>query len=346
MTTRSILGGVAGDVVTSSTGEDAREKKILLTGATGFVGHALLPRLLGQGWAVRAVTRRLRPPAQLSETERRVEWVEGTVEDRASDVRFLRGVDVALYLVHAMSEGADFEKREKNEARTFAEAAAQAGVGHIVYLGGVAPAGQPSPHLRSRLRVGEILRSGSVPTIELRASMIIGQGSISWLIVRDLAARLPVMVLPAWLNSRTQPVGLDDVLTALVAAVARPLSVSASFDLPGPEVLTGRQILDESARQMELPPPRAVEVPLLSPSFSSHWVRLVTRANWAVARELIEGLQTDLLARDDSFWREIEHPQRLPFAEASRRALDGDDEPGGLWGVVERLRHPHRRTST
>jgi len=210
-------------------GEDTREKKVLLTGATGFVGRALLPRLLDQGWAVRAVTRHRRPPAQLSEAERRVEWVEGSVEDRASDVRFLSGVNVALYLVHAMSEGPDFEEREQREARTFAEAAGQAGVGHIVYLGGLAPAGPPSPHLRSRLRVGEILRTGGVPAIELRASMIIGQGSLSWLIVRDLAARLPVMVLPAWLNSRTQPVALDDVLTALVAAVARPVTASASL---------------------------------------------------------------------------------------------------------------------
>jgi len=327
--------------------DETREKKrVLLTGATGFVGRALLPRLLERGWVVRAVTRHRRPAEQLSEAERQVEWVEGSVDDRASDVQFLRDVDVALYLVHAMSEGADFEAREQREARTFAEAAGQAGVGHIVYLGGVAPAGPPSSHLRSRLRVGEILRTGAVPAIELRASMIIGQGSLSWLIVRDLAARLPVMVLPAWLNSRTQPVALDDVLTALVAAVARPLSQSASFDLPGPAVLTGRQILEEAARQMQLPPPRAVEVPLLSPSLSSHWVRLVTRANWAVARELIEGLQTDLLARDDAFWREIDHPQRVPFGEAVRRAMESDPEPEGIWGVVERLRHAQRRTST
>src|SRR4051812_13169824 len=135
-------------------GEETGDKKtVLLTGATGFVGRALLPRLLEQGWMVRAVTRHRRPTEQLSEAERRVEWVEGSVDDRASDVRFMRGVDVALYLVHAMSEGADFETREQTEARTFAEAAGQAGVGHIVYLGGVAPAGPTSPHLRSRLRV-------------------------------------------------------------------------------------------------------------------------------------------------------------------------------------------------
>ena len=188
-----------------------------------------------------------------------------------------------------MGEGADFERREIDEAWRFAEAAARDGCKRIVYLGGVAPAGPPSPHLRSRLAVGETLRRGPRPTIELRASMIIGQRSRSWLFVRDLAARLPVMVLPAWLRSRTQPVAIDDVVAALVGALDVALPESASFDLPGPDVMTGRQILDETARQLNLEPPLAIEVPVLTPGLSSKWVgssrapggRSRARSSWA-----------------------------------------------------------------
>ena len=163
-----------------------------------------------------------------------------------------------MYLVHAMTEGKDFERREVDQAGRFAEAARAAGVSRIVYLGGVAPRETPSPHLRSRLAVGETLRRGPVPVIELRASMIVGHGSTSWLIVRDLAARLPLMVLPSWLRSRTQPVAIDDVVVALLAAVERRGAKSDSFDLPGPDILTGRQVLEQTAREMNLHRPLAM----------------------------------------------------------------------------------------
>ena len=182
------------------------------------------------------------------------------------------------------------------------------------------------------------MRRGAVPVTELRASMIIGHGSLSWLIVRDFAARLPVMVLPSWLRSRTQPVAIDDVVVALAAAVERRPAQSDSFDLPGPDVLTGRQILEATSREMNLRRPLAMEVPLLTPRLSSHWVRFVTRAPWPVARELVEGLAHDLLARDDHFWHDIGHPERVPFAEAARRALAREKRPEGTWGLVERLR--------
>jgi uncharacterized protein YbjT (DUF2867 family) len=212
-----------------------------------------------------------------------------------------------------------------------------------VYLGGVAPAGSGSgsEHLRSRLEVGETLRAGPVKTIELRASMIVGHGSLSWLIVRDLAARLPVMVLPQWLKSRTQPVAIGDVVTALVRALDLPLPTSACFDLPGPLALSGKEILEETARVMGLPHPRMIEVPLLSPRLSSLWVRFVTRAKWSVAREVVVGLAEDLLARDDRFWQLIDHPNRLTFAEAARVALAAErrQQPtAGTWGAIEHAR--------
>src|SRR5581483_9435630 len=181
-------------------------------------------------------------------------------------------------------------------------------------------------------------RAGPVKAIELRASMIVGQGSLSWLIVRDLAARLPVMVLPQWLKSRTQPVAIGDVVIALVRALDLPLPTSACFDLPGPLALSGREILEQTALVMGLPHPRMIEVPLLSPRLSSLWVRFVTRAKWSVAREVVVGLAEDLLARDDRFWQLIDHPNRLTFAEAARVALAAErrqQRAAGTWGAIE-----------
>lgn len=320
--------------------DDAFPRKILLTGATGFVGRAVEPFLVTAGWAVRSLTRqthRARPATP------GVEWAEGDIARAADVARVLDGVRAAVYLVHEMGQGPDFAQREVDEAGRFSEAAARAGLERIVYLGGVAPAGEASPHLHSRLAVGQTLRSGRVPAIELRASMIIGHGSLSWLIVRDLVARLPVMVLPSWLHSRTEPVAIDDVVAALVAAVDLPAAASASFDLPGPDVLSGRQILNEAARQMHLAPPLAIEVPVLTPRLSSHWVRFVTRADWSVAREVVVGLTHDLLARDDRFWRQIGHAHRLSFSEAASRALAAEAPTRGAWGFVERVLKQKRR---
>jgi uncharacterized protein YbjT (DUF2867 family) len=313
-------------------------RALLLTGATGFVGGAVRPALVREGWRVRCLTRDL---ARARRREPTVDWVQGDVADPAACTRALDGCRTALYLVHGIGEGPDYRRREVMAASTFSNSAATSGVARIVYLGGVAPAGAGSAHLRSRLAVGEALRAGPVQTIELRASMIVGHGSLSWLIVRDLAARLPVMVLPRWLKSRTQPVAVDDVVTALVRALDLPLEGSPWFDIPGPVTLSGREILEEAARVMGLPPPRTVEVPLLSPRLSSLWVRFVTRARWAVAREVVIGLTEDLLARDDRFWRLIGHPRRLSFAEAARLALDaerGASHVRGTWGAIERLR--------
>ena len=314
------------------------ERSLLLTGATGFVGGAVRQALLREGWRVRCMTR---DAARAQKHEPTLDWVQGDVADPASCARALGACQAALYLVHGIGEGPDYHRQEVAAAGTFASAAAAAGVERIVYLGGVAPTGTGSDHLRSRLDVGEALRAGPVKTIELRASMIVGHGSLSWLIVRDLAARLPFMVLPRWLKSRTQPVAIDDVVVALVRALDLPLTASDWFDIPGPVTLSGKEILEETARVMGLRHPHMVEVPLLSPRLSSLWVRFVTRAKWSVASEVVIGLTEDLLARDDRFWQLIDHPQRLSFAEAARLALDaerGDGPIPGAWGSVERLR--------
>jgi uncharacterized protein YbjT (DUF2867 family) len=223
------------------------ERWLLLTGATGFVGGAVRPALAAKGWRVRCLTR---DKARAREREPALEWVQGDVGDPASCAGALEGCRAALYLVHGIGEGADYQRHEVMAASAFSQAAAAAGVERIVYLGGVAPTGTGSEHLRSRLDVGETLRSGPVKTVELRASMIVGYGSLSWLIVRDLAARLPVMVLPRWLESRTQPVAIDDIVIALVRALDLSLEASAWFDVPGPDTLSGKETLEETSRVM------------------------------------------------------------------------------------------------
>lgn len=309
---------------------------ILLTGATGFVGRGVWPLLKRRGHAVRALTRDA--GAARRRFPRRA-WVEGDVSDAGSLAGAMDGCAAALYLVHGMAEGGPgFRAREVRAAGTFARAAQDAGLERIVYLGGIAPQGKPSEHLASRLEVGEVLRAGAVPAVELRASMIIGAGSLSWTIVRDLAARLPAMVLPRWLRSRTQPVAARDVGAALVGALGGDVA-AGDYDLPGPDTLSGREILERTAAALGLKRPVSVNVPLLSPWLSSQWVRFVTRADWSVAREVVLGLQSDILARDGRYWALIGQRSRLPFAAAAARAVADEkkDPPGGPWAEAEFL---------
>jgi uncharacterized protein YbjT (DUF2867 family) len=306
----------------------------LATGATGFIGRALVPALRARGWKVVAASRR---PPRSQKDAAGVEWRTCDVLRPETLPAALAGAHVAYYLVHSMGGGhADFRRLERRAAEAFAAAARGAGVERIVYLGGPAPRGRPSEHLRSRLDVGEILRAGPVPALELRASMVIGSGSASWQIVRDLAMRLPVMVLPRWLESRTRPVALEDVVAALVAAAEVPLRRSAWFDLPGPETMTGRQILERIAalRGRRL---LAAGVPLLTPQLSALWLKLVTRADYSLARELVLGLRQDLLPKNDRFWKLIGHTRLVPFDEAARRALASEPRRAGLRERAVRL---------
>ncbi|MEO8481604.1 MAG: NAD(P)H-binding protein [Acidobacteriota bacterium] len=314
-------------------------RTVLLTGATGFVGRAAFAGLERAGWTVRCAARdAARAAARWPERH----WVALDVADAEATARALDGCEAALYLVHGMSAHAgDFRRQELDQARTFAKAADRAGLRRIVYLGGVVAAdADASEHLRSRQEVGEELRAGPVSAIELRASMIIGHGSLSWLIVRDLAARLPIMVLPRWLESRTQPVAIADVTVALERSLDLVVDGSAWFDVPGPETLSGRTILERTAAVLGARKPVMIEVPFLSPRLSSHWVRFVTRAEWSVAREVVLGLKTDLLAHDDRFWTLIGHTQLLTFDEAARKAVADEQADGpvpGVWGIVERM---------
>ena len=311
-----------------------RTRPVLVTGATGFVGRAVVPALLAAGYRVRATTRR---PARGQDP--RVEWIEADLA-RATDLpRALDGAGTVLFLVHGMASGSDdYAEEELRTAATFSREAERAGAGRIVYLGGVRPRGRPSRHLASRLAVGEVLRAGRVPALELRASMIVGAGSASWKVVRDLALRLPAMVLPAWATSRTCPVAIEDVTAALVSAVEVPLAEGGAFgDLPGPETLSVREILERVAalRGRTLP---AIRAPLPAPRVSTLWLKLVSDADWRVVRELVLGLEHDLLPQAGAvFWDRIGHRALVPFDEAARRALAEDLPSPGLRGALHAL---------
>ena len=303
-------------------------RRTLITGATGFIGRALMLALSGRGQQVIAASR------GTGQARAGVEWRSFDLLRPDTHPAALEGAGVAYYLAHSMGGGhADFRALERRAAEAFVSSAAAAGVERIVYLGGPQPLGPPSEHLRSRLEVGEILRAGPIPTVELRASMVIGNGSASWQIVRDLAMRLPVMVLPRWLRSRTRPVALPDVIVALTAAAELPLERSAWFDLPGPEILSGRQILERigALRGRRI---LALDVPLLTPRLSALWLKLVTRTDYTLARELVAGLGEDLLPKDERFWQLIGHTRLVSFDEAARRAM-ADERPRP--GISERL---------
>ncbi len=308
-------------------------RSVLVTGATGFVGRALLPELVRAGHQVRATTRVV---ARAAPTKG-VDWIRCDIDVRSDVERALEGVDAAYFLVHGMGGGRhDYAARERRAARQFADIAASARVKRIIYLGGVAPKGRPSEHLKSRLAVGEILRAGSAPALELRASMIIGNGSASWQIIRDLAMRLPAMVLPSWTASRTCPVAIADVVVALVRGLDIHLPKGAWYDIPGPEALSGRDMLLRIAALHGRRVP-CLGVPLLSVSLSSWWLKLVARTDFLLARELVLGFTGDLLPEDDRYWNEIGYTPKWTFEAAARQALEGEKTSLTLRGVAGRL---------
>jgi uncharacterized protein YbjT (DUF2867 family) len=292
-------------------------RRVLLTGATGFVGARLFPVLQQQGFDVIGGSR---DPAAAEKKFPGREFVQLDISDRESVRRALEGVSAAVYLVHSMASAGDYEQRERDAAESFRDAAADAHLERIVYLGGMPPKGAPSRHLRSRLTTGQILRSGRVPAIELQATMVIGSGSESFRMVRDLAARLPMMLLPRWSRSITEPIGIDDVTFALSHALSHAPAESHAYPLPGPEPLSARDILARTAKLMGRHP-RMLGVPVITPKLSSYWIRLITRGNHHVTDELVEGLRTDILSPDAGYWKLCPEHTRQSFDAAARKAL-------------------------
>ncbi len=280
-----------------------RDEPVLLTGATGFVGRALAPVLRDRGWEVICASRH---PDQARRRHPEYEWVYLDVEEQESVERAVSGCGSAVYLIHQMRGGAGYEQREQKAANHFREACERAGVERIAYLGGVALAGSPSRHLASRLQTGRALRRGKMSTIELRASMIIGEGSESWQILHELAGRLPVMLLPEWTRSRSEPLHISDAVEALAGALQLPSAKAGWYGIPGPDAVSVKDLLVMTARRLGREPV-TFDVPFLTPKLSGYWLRFVTECDSFVARQLVEGLKTDLLASGDEYWSMIGH---------------------------------------
>ena len=293
---------------------------ILLTGATGYVGGRLLPLLENEPVFVRCLARN--PDKLRSSVMDSTQIVQGDVLDRASLDKALESVQTAYYLVHLMSGSHDFEEEDRQAAQNFSDAAQKAGVQRIIYLGGLGDDADPklSPHLRSRHEVGEILRDSGVETIEFRAGMVIGAGSLSYQLMKSLTDRLPVMLCPRWLTTPTQPIAVQDVLKYLLAAKDLPQGESRIFEIGSPDVVTYGDLIREYARQQGLRR-WLIFVPILTPYLSGLWLALVTPATYEVGRHLIEGLKNPTVVRDSKAI-EAFSIKPLGVAEAIRLAIE------------------------
>jgi uncharacterized protein YbjT (DUF2867 family) len=290
---------------------------ILLTGASGYVGSHVLDELLGRGRHVRAL---VRDPSR-SQLPAAVDVRQGDALKGTGLAAALDGVRTAYYLIHSMGRGGDeaFARRDREAAVNFGEAAREAGVERVVYLGGLGPTGpEASEHLRSRHEVAELLRQRVPGLIYVRAAMIIGQGSTSFEMLRHLVTRLPVMITPRWVDTRSQPVAIADVVTTL-ADVAELEDAPEEVQLGGPEVLSYREMMARAARVIGRRPPAIVKVPVLTPRLSSYWVSLVTPVETGLVRPLVDGMTSETVVERRPPAPINEHP--LSFEDAVRAAL-------------------------
>mgnify|MGYP000274201015 CR=1 FL=1 len=285
---------------------------VLVTGASGYIGGRLVPRLLEAGYRVRCLVRSARKlEARPWVGHPSVELCEGSAERDADLDTALRGCSAAYYLIHSMmSVGRAYRDHDRRLAERFARAAERAGVARLIYLGGLGETGAGlSEHLASRREVERALASTSVPVTVLRAAMIIGSGSASFEILRYLVERLPVMVTPRWVRTECQPIAVRNVLHYLVACLAEPRTAGRTLDIGGVDVLTYREIMQEMAAALGLRRRIIVPVPVLTPRLSSLWIHLVTPISHRIARPLAEGLRNRVVCRDDDAIRLM--PQRL-----------------------------------
>ena len=313
------------EIVSSASMSGDARLGCLVTGATGYVGGRLVPQLLERGYRVRVLARhpeRLRDRPWFDQ----VEVMTGDAGDTAAVHAAMGGMNVAYYLLHSIQEGAGLEVTERRIAQGFADAARDSGLSRIVYLGGLAPdipVDQMSPHMRSRVQVGQVLRSSGVPTVELRAAVIIGSGSASFEMLRYLTEHLPAMITPRWVRMPTQPIAIRDVLRYLVEAATLPSEVDRAFDIGGPEVLTYQEMMQRYAKVAGLRPRVILPINFLTPSLSSHWVNVVTPVPRAIARPLVESLRHPSVCHEHDIAQWIPDPQPglVTFDDAVRLAL-------------------------
>ncbi|GHD82561.1 uncharacterized protein YbjT (DUF2867 family) [Salinibacterium amurskyense] len=311
--------------------------RVLVTGATGYLGGRLVPRLIEAGHSVRVLVRNPRKLRDVPWSDD-VEVIVGDLTDADSLVDAVDGVDALYYLVHAMGAAGDFEKTEKLSATNVATAAKKAGVSRIVYLGGLHPEGdisELSRHLRSRAEVGNILLESGVPTIAFNAGVVIGSGSASFEMIRHLTEVLPYMPAPKWVRNFIQPIAVRDVLYYLVSALDLPDDLNRSFDIGGPDVLRYGQMMNGYALEAGLHQRPIASLPVLTPWLASQWVNLVTPIPRLLAVPIIESLQFDCVVRDESVSEFIPEPEGglTSYRASVRLALVkmGDGEVETSW---------------
>ncbi|MBA2954926.1 NAD(P)H-binding protein [Nocardioides sp. MAH-18] len=295
--------------------DDDEQLRVLVAGATGFVGRHLVPALIERGDRVRAMTRR--PESY----DGPADAVGGDVSDAGSLAEALTDIDVAVYLVHSLAED-DFERKDAEAARGFGLACAATGVRQIVYLGGLGRDDDDlSSHLRSRREVERLLGEAGVPVTTLRAAVVVGAGGISWEITRQLVHNLPAMVVPKWATTLSQPIALDDVVRYLVGVIGTEAAYARTFEVGGPEQLTYIEMMQQASEQMTGHRLPILTAPVLTPELSSYWIATVTDVDVTTGRNLIESMRTEVVVTDDSI-RELVPGEPLTYAEAVRRALE------------------------
>jgi uncharacterized protein YbjT (DUF2867 family) len=321
---------------------DDKTAPVLVTGATGYIGGRLVPRLLEAGYAVRCLARSPRKLAGRPWSGHpRVEIVEGDAADPDSLRRALRSCGPAYYLLHSMmAVGSDYAAHDRRLATQFARMAKECGISRILYLGGLGELGAGlSEHLASRREVERVLAAEGAPVTVFRAAMIIGSGSASFEILRYLVERLPIMVTPKWVKTESQPIAVRNALEYLVAALAVPETVGRTLDIGGPDVLSYRELMRIMAEERGLRRRLVIPVPVLTPRLSSLWIHLVTPLSREIARPLAEGLRNRVVCRDDAAARLM--PQRLlTVREAIREALQGTESARveTTWSMAGKIR--------
>lgn len=298
-------------------------QRVLVTGATGYIGGRLTPRLVAAGYTVRVLVRN---PAALSDVPwaKDVEIATGDLSDASTLAAATRDVDVLYYLVHSMGAKGNFENADRQAARNVAAAAKAAGVSRIVYLGGLHPDGVLSPHLRSRVEVGRILLHSGVPTVALQAGVVIGSGSTSFELIRHLTDVLPYMPAPKWVRNFIQPIAIRDVLYYLIAAAALPPEVNRAFDIGGPDVLRYGQMMNGYALEAGLRQRPIASLPVLTPWLASQWVNLVTPIPRDLAVPIIASLQYDCVVSEHDIEAFIPDPDGglTPYRRSVRLAIE------------------------
>jgi uncharacterized protein YbjT (DUF2867 family) len=295
-------------------------KRVLVTGATGYIGSHLVPRLLEEGYQVKAFVRN---PQKLEKYNwrKKIQIAIGDVLLPETLESAMADVDAAYYFIHSMMGGADFAEQDIAAARNFGEATRNAGVKRIIYLGGLGnPSTQLSEHLRSRQKTGDALRRSGVPVTEFRAAIIVGSGSISFEMIRYLTERVPTMICPKWVRTKVQPIAINNVISYLVASLQNPESIDQIIEIGGADIITYGDMMKGYAQVRGLHR-WLFHVPVLTPRLSSYWVHWVTPISVSYARPLIEGLRNEVIVKNNKAFKLFPDIKPSDYKNAVNKAL-------------------------